>query len=110
MAFARELLRSDRSAAAYQIEVSTNRLMLPAAWFSIARVKGLEKHDILVVGDVGAAGSSEIEDRGRIRYRLRPIQVARDQAPQILSHRHTQIAGAAPHSVLHFGVKRNLGS
>jgi len=78
IAFARELPISDLSAAAYQIEVSAKRLM--PLWPSSLPApvgNGLCEHDVLVPGDIRAAGSTKIEHCGWLGGRLWSAKIPR---------------------------------
>lgn len=67
--------------------------------------KGRGQHRVLAARDAGAARSAEIENHGRIGARLRSTQVPRDEPPDVLGQRYTQIAGATPRPALNLGIQ-----
>jgi hypothetical protein len=112
---ARALLRSDESAAAYQIDVSTNRVMdragvegkLPTLRLSALRLKGLGDHGILVHCDIRPAGTAEIENAIHRDGGFRTSQITCHQAPDVF---RTEFARSMARAPLHFVFKRDLGS
>ena len=71
MAFARALLRSDESAAAYQIDVSTNRLMADKRIQFLhgllrAEAKASAIMESFSVAMSEACGNSKVEDAGQV--------------------------------------------
>jgi hypothetical protein len=84
---ARALLRSDESAAAYQIDVSTNKVTVweksATLSLSASRLKGLSDHGILVACDIRTAGTAEIENTINRDGGFRTSKITSDQAPNV---------------------------
>lgn len=67
-------------------------------------------HFILVLCDVRASRSTEVEHDRRAGRRLRVAEIAGHEAPDILTERHTQIAGPLPSPPLNLGLENDLGA
>lgn len=104
--------RSDLSAAAYQMDASTNRLMLSARPAALEG-KCLCNHFILIVGaigifgNIGAAGLTEIKKRRGATCRSSLAEIARRQAPNVFGQRYAEITGPLARAALR--VERDLG-
>src|SRR6202030_690695 len=100
-------------AAAYQIDVSTNRLMplsCRTTELPVCSVDCLSDHLVLVICDVGIAGVPEVENRGNIDRGLGRPKIARHNLPDIFRHGDAKFTGPAACALLRFAIERNLGA
>jgi len=106
-AFARELLASDLSAAAYQMEVSTNRLMRTASSLRAPEVKASASMAPLFAADIEpseAPGRRPPPDRPPVAR----LRVARDEAPDVFGEGYAQIAGTLARPALELRLDHDL--
>jgi len=114
MAFARVLLASEESATAYQIEVSTNRLILQggssAPEFLMGGTKSFGDHPVFFGGDIRATRTAKIEDAIRVDVLLRTGEIASDQATNVFSQRYAEVTCALACASLYLSFQGDLST
>jgi hypothetical protein len=114
IALARTLLRPAESAAAYQIDVSTNRVIamrqISDPESIPSRVKGLSDHGMFIPCDISPAGITEIENAIDLSRGFRTGKIARDKTAHIFCQRYTKFARSLARTSLYLAFERNLRS
>lgn len=72
--------------------------------------EGFGEHCVLVAGNVGAAGSTQIEHRSGAGGRLRAPEVACHEASNVFGKRQTQIARPLSRAALNLGIQGDLSA
>src|SRR5215467_623107 len=109
ISLAREFVASEKATAAYQTEVSTNKLMYSAPLTSFeVRLNRFADHLVFVQGDIGGAAAPEVEDTAHIRFGPRTSEIFPDQPAEVFRKRHSHLAGALAGTLVGLGFKRDL--